>query len=60
MATTCTYIDEFDDIQFVHNTFFKMFWYTDFVNDVFATNKVKHFEHILHQNGFDLSTTGTR
>ena len=58
LAATCTYVDEFDQLQFVHNTFFKMFCYTEFVNDLFSTSKVKHFEHLLQQNGFSLSTEG--
>ncbi len=59
LATLCTYIEEIDDMQFAYKTFFKMFCYTEFANDVLATNKINNFEHILQQNGFDLSTAGT-
>jgi hypothetical protein len=59
LASTCTYVDECDQLQFVHNSFFKMFCYTEFVKDIFGSNKVKHFETFLAQNGFSLSTEGT-
>ncbi len=36
-----------------------MFCYTEFVNDVFSTNKVEHFEKFLEQNGFTITTEGT-
>jgi hypothetical protein len=56
--TTCTYVDEYDQIQVVKNTFFNLYCYNEFVRDTYDTNKVKHFELILAQNGFNLSSQG--
>jgi hypothetical protein len=56
--TTCTYIDENDQIQVVRNTFFNLYCYNEFVKDTYETNKVKHFELILAKNGFKLSAQG--
>ena len=56
--TTCTYVDEYDQIQVVKNTFFNLYCYNEYVKDVYETNKVKHFENILTQNGFSLSSKG--
>jgi hypothetical protein len=58
LATSCSYVDENDELKFVHNSFFKMFCYNEYVNDVFASNKVKHFEGFLEQNGFEIMTEG--
>jgi hypothetical protein len=44
--TTCTYVDEYDQIQVVKNTFFNLYCYNEFVRDTYETNKVKHFELI--------------
>ena len=57
--TTCTYIDEHDELQVVRNTFFNLYCYNEFVKDIYETNKVKHFELILTQNGFVLSSEGS-
>jgi len=56
--TACTYIDEHDQIQVVRNTFFNLYCYNEFVRDTYETNKVKHFELILRENGFNLSSQG--
>ena len=56
--TACTYIDEHDQIQVVRNTFFNLYCYNEFVRDTYETNKVKHFELILRENGFKLSSEG--
>ena len=34
LITSCTYVDDFDELKFSHNTFFKLFCYNEFVNDV--------------------------
>ena len=56
--TTCTYIDENDEVKVVRNTFFNLYCYNEFVKDTYETNKVKHFEDILANNGFKLSSQG--
>jgi hypothetical protein len=58
LASACTYIDENDELKFVRNTFFTLYCYNEFVKDVYASNKIKHFELILEQNGFDLKIEG--
>ena len=58
--TLCTYIDEFDEVKIVRNTFFELYCYNEFMKDAFETNKIKHFEIILKQNGFKLSSQGSR
>ena len=58
LGTACTYIDENDELKFVHNTFFNLYCYNEFVKDVYASNKMKHFELILEQNGFDITVEG--
>ena len=40
------------------NTFFNLYCYNEFVRDTYETNKVKHFELILRENGFNLSSEG--
>ena len=57
--TTCTYIDEKDELQVVRNTFFNLYCYNEFVKDIYETNKVKHFELLLVENGFVLSSEGS-
>jgi hypothetical protein len=59
LATTCVYIDLNDEMQVSHNTFFHLFCHNEYVNDVYASNKVKNFEMLLEQNGFDLKVEGT-
>lgn len=59
-VSACTYLDEFDRVQVVRNTFFNLYCYNEYVRDIYATNKVKHFELILEQNGFKLSSRGTK
>ena len=54
----CACIDENDEFKLMHNTFFNLYCYNVYVKDVYASNKVRHFELILEQNGFALSSEG--
>ena len=36
--TTCTYLDEFDKVQVVKNTFFNLYCLSEFTRDTFASN----------------------
>ena len=54
LATTCVGIGQDDELTVTRNTFFHLFCHNEYVNDVYATNKVKHFELLFKQNGFDL------
>ena len=47
-----------DDAEIVENSFFNLWCYNEYVKDTFETNKLKHFEHILKDNGFELSSMG--
>ena len=58
--STCTYLDEFDNVQVVQNTFFNLYCLNEFARDTFASNKLRHFEMILEQNGFKLSQQGDK
>ena len=58
--TTCTYLDEFDQVQVVQNTFFNLYCLNEFTRDTFASNKLRHFELILEQNGFRLTEQGEK
>jgi len=59
-VSACTYLDEFDRVQVVRNTFFNLYCYNEYVRDIYATNKVKHVELILEKSGFKLSSQGTK
>ena len=58
--TTCTYLDEFDQVQVVQNTFFNLYCLNEFTRDTFASNKLRHFELILEANGFQLTEQGEK
>ena len=58
--TTCTYLDEFDQIQVVKNTFFNLYCLNEFALDVYSSNRVRHYELILEQNGFKISQEGEK
>jgi hypothetical protein len=58
-SRVCTYLDENDELKVVENTFFNLFCHNQYVIDIYNTNKVKHYELILGQNGFAMSSTGT-
>jgi len=42
---------ETNNIVIQNKNFFKMYCYTEYIFDVFKTNKYKHLEHILKSNG---------
>jgi len=54
----CTVIDINDNLVIVDNKFLNIEAFNEFSNDAYGTNKVKHFELILIENGFELSTIG--
>jgi hypothetical protein len=53
-----TYLDENDELQVVENTFYKLWCQNEFDKDTFETNKLKHYELLLKENGFTLSEVG--
>ena len=54
----CTYLDESDELKFAHNTFFNLYCYNLYVADLYNSNRIKHFELILAEGGFNLSVEG--
>ena len=55
LCTLCSTIDENDDVKFNDNTFFKLFVYNEYLNDIYNTNKERHFKKILLDNGFAIT-----
>ena len=58
--TTCTYLDENDEVQVVKNTFFNLYCLNELTRDTYASNRVRHFELILLKNGFELTQEGEK
>ena len=54
----CSSNDNADDEIINENTFFELFVYNEYVADIFNTNKTIHYENILKEEGFNLSTVG--
>jgi hypothetical protein len=55
LCTLCSTIDKNDDVKFNDNTFFKLFVYNEYLNDIYNTNKERHFKKILLDNGFAIT-----
>jgi hypothetical protein len=60
LQDVCIQVDENDQQKVIKNTFFKLFCYNEYVKDVYKSNIKIHFEQLLKQNGFVLSTTGEK
>ena len=54
----CVYLDENDNEKIIKNTFFDLFVYNEYVNDIYETNKTSHYQNILRENGFIISNMG--
>ena len=54
----CSSNDSSDDEVINENTFFELFVYNEYVSDIFNTNKTVHYENILKDEGFVLSSIG--
>ena len=54
----CATIDKDDNEGLVENMFFDLFCYNEYMLDVYGTNKRMHFEQILKDEGFVLSSVG--
>ena len=54
----CNIIDENDNEAILKNNFFNIYCNNEYINDCYRTNKLKHFENILIENGFDLTSSG--
>jgi hypothetical protein len=60
LEDVCVQVDENDQQKVIKNTFFKLFCYNEYVKDVYKSNIKIHFEQLLKQNGFVLSTVGEK
>jgi hypothetical protein len=60
LQDVCVHIEENDQQKVIKNTFFKLFCYNEYVKDVYKSNIKIHFEQLLKQNGFVLSTVGEK
>jgi hypothetical protein len=60
LKDVCVTVDENDQQKVIQNTFFKLFCYNEYVKDVYKSNIKIHFEQLLQQNGFVLSTMGEK
>jgi hypothetical protein len=60
LQDVCMQVDENDQQKVIKNTFFKLFCYNEYVKDVYKSNIKIHFEQLLKQNGFILSTVGEK
>lgn len=47
-----------DEFKFNENSFFNLFIYNEYLNDVFQTNKKAHLINILNNNGFKVFVKG--
>jgi hypothetical protein len=54
----CVVLDENENEKIIKNTFFNLFTYNEYVNDIYKTNLTSHYEVILKDNGFVLSEIG--
>ena len=60
ITNICGSIDKDDEYVILENLFFDMFCYNEYVKDTYETNKLLHFEKILKDEGFKLSTLGDK
>jgi len=56
----CSYLDDNDNVQISRNTFYKLFIYNEYVKDIYQTCRLRHFENILKDNGFELLKYDTK
>ena len=57
LKNVCLSLDDEDEFRFLENTFFKLYFYNEYVDDIFNTGKYYHFENIITQEGFQLVFT---
>lgn len=58
MNNVCRQFDNNDNTYIIENTFFNLFCYNEYVNDIYNTNKKIHYEQLLTNKGFILSSEG--
>lgn len=53
-------VNDNDEIQIVNNTFFKLFCYEEYINGIFKTDFIQHYEDILKNSGFEIIEQGEK
>ena len=44
----------------IENSFFKLYCYSEYVMDIYGTNKVKHYENLLEDSGFKIQRDASK
>lgn len=52
--------NEDDEVKIIDNTFFKLFCYKEYQNEIFGTGFIQHYENYLIRDGFVLSVKGEK
>ena len=53
-----TYDEDDEKYKIVENSFFNLYSYTEYINDIYNTNMTKHYQELLIENGFIMSEEG--
>ncbi len=51
---------ENDESSIVNNTFFKLFCYNEYQDEIFRTGYIEHYENLLKKVGFEIEEKGTK
>jgi hypothetical protein len=51
-------VNEDDEIKIVENTYFKLFCYKEYINSIYMTGFLQHYENILENAGFNVLEKG--
>lgn len=52
--------NEDDEIKVVENTFFKLFCYNEYLDEIYKTGFLQHYENILIRDGFEIKEIGVK
>ena len=56
----CKQFDKYEDAYINHNTYFNLFCFSEYINDSYNTNKKIHFQNILKNKGFLITSLETK
>ena len=54
LSDICVVLDEDDELEFLENTFFKLYAADEYVHDIYNTNKLCHFQNVWVSEGFEM------
>ena len=60
LSNFCVSLNENDELVFNENSFFDLFVYNEYIEDIYETNKELHFKQILKNNGFIVSSVNNK